>query len=106
MANGKLGDIMGAIFATISGKTPWGETVVSQEMIYVMTGMSTFYLSQDCTINLGIIHLSYPQLCNVNHGVVGVLGDAMEQRDGGEQGEPQPCSKMKYVSHDYSGPVP
>ena len=68
-----------------------------------MTGMSTLYLSRDCAINLGIIHLSYPQLGDMEQGVVEVLGDAMEERNAGELGETQPCSKMSYVAHDYPG---
>ena len=73
VANGRLGEVLGAFFCTVSGTTPWEGTVVSQEMVYVMSGVSQLYLSMDCTVALGIIHVSYPQLGYVDQGGGGLL---------------------------------
>ena len=94
---------MGAFFATISGKTLWAVTVVSQEMVYVMLGVTTLYLSRDCTVDLGIIFSSCPHLgdMDLEEDMAKTMEATREQRDTKEQGEPIPCSKMGYVEQNY-----
>ena len=106
VANGELGEVLGAFFATSLVTTPWGGTVVNKEMIYVMSWVSQLYLSRDSAVALGVIHTFYLQLGDVCQGVAWVLGYAEEQRDSGEQGEilVPPCEKISYVNDDYLGP--
>ena len=61
-------------------------------MVYVMSGIPTLYLSRDCAVDLGIIHLSYLQLGDMEQDMVKTMEATREQRDAREQGEPKPCS--------------
>jgi hypothetical protein len=54
--------LLGGLFCSILGRTPGGDAISTQQLVYIAEGINTLFLSKTACRDLGIIGENFPQV--------------------------------------------